>query len=727
MRLTNIGSYILIGSIVLWLNPPSYSDELKRTILGLYDSTEEYNQTQDRNWVHRFAQMPLNYLGMKVRLHDIAEGLPDDKDMADVYGVLSWFADSDMSDSNAYLSWAIRMIKSGKKFVVLGNLGALNDRGTGKGSNPDLIDQFFDALGMENLGNWTDDPYVLEVTYKDSKMVEFERNLAGDVDYYENLKPSSPRAKVYLEINRKDIENGASALVLTTPSGGAAFGSYAIYFNYLNEMGRWRIDPFAFFNEAFALESRPRMDVTTLMGRRIFYSHIDGDGFRNLSQLDAKKYAGETIYEEILKKYSLPVTVSFITSEVDLRYFGSNRLLDIARKILTLPNVEVGIHTFSHPLQWRKKLTAFVIKGYSKKTSDWNSDEEKLDTLYPNAAVITVDEKKYLEEEITNAVHYLNKNIAPKDKQVKLFQWSGNCKPQELAIKKVDELGLMNLNGGDSRFDRAFPSYTFVAPLSRQLGNRIQVYSSNANENIYTDGWSSNYHGFLNVIETFEQTEIPTLINQVPRRVSAINIYYHFYSGENSLSINSLKKAYDYVLSREVIAVYASQYANCVQGFYSAKFEQLPDGGWLVKGYGEDRTLRFDNTTLWPDLAKSRGVMGYRRWANYLYVFLKDQDSATVYLAEKKNGTIPYLEDSANLIQNWKATRDNVSFFCQGFGQGTVQINNLEPRSAYQISVLDKNRVDSQSARQIHSDSQGELKLDFPLTGGKEVRLARAH
>ena len=59
--------------------------ELPRVILGLFDSRREPNPEESR--IHRLLDMPLNHLGLVVRYHDIAKGLPDPASLADVRGV----------------------------------------------------------------------------------------------------------------------------------------------------------------------------------------------------------------------------------------------------------------------------------------------------------------------------------------------------------------------------------------------------------------------------------------------------------------------------------------------------------------------------------------------------------------------------------------------------------------------------------------------------------------
>ena len=79
-----------------------------------------------------------------------------------------------------------------------------------------------------------------------------------------------------------------------------------------NTIRRWLINPFRFFAQAFGTDGLPKPDTTTMVGRRIFYSHVDGDGWRNQSEVkldDRKASAAEVLYDRIATRFSdLPVT-----------------------------------------------------------------------------------------------------------------------------------------------------------------------------------------------------------------------------------------------------------------------------------------------------------------------------------------------------------------------------------------------------------------------------------
>jgi len=203
--------FLFLFSSILSAQPVEYP----RTILGLYDSTEEFNESEDHNIIHHNAAMVLNYLGMKVRYYDINQGLPNEEKMEDVYGILSWFRDEKMIHAEAYCQWAVQQIQEGKKFVILENMGAYKDTLTDKETPLKMIEEVFKALDLEYQAEWTSNSLVIEVVDKDPRVVEFERTLEKEVGTFEKIISNDQNNKVYLRLKRTDMEDSESAAVVT--------------------------------------------------------------------------------------------------------------------------------------------------------------------------------------------------------------------------------------------------------------------------------------------------------------------------------------------------------------------------------------------------------------------------------------------------------------------------------------------------------------------------------
>jgi len=705
----------------------AFSAPINRTILAIFDSSEDYNRRDDRNMIHDNAEMVLNYLGLRVIYHDIQEeGLPSAEKMKNVRGILTWFLDEQMRNAQAYAQWAEEQLNQGKYYVALGNLGFLKDSGTQDITPLIKVNEVMNPIGLIYHGHRTDDPFEIELVKKVPEMVEFERTLDNEIGLYELMRPLDPEAKTYLMLRKKNEPGSESSVVVTTKQGGFALRDYEAIINYFDDGVRWRINPFSFFSEAFHVQTMPKYDVTTLFGKRIFYSHIDGDGFRNISDLDHKSYSGEIIYDQIIKTYNVPITVSFITADVDPKYFGSDELVDLAKKILDADNVEIGVHAFTHPLDWKRQVTVYAINKYSKTLDERLLNEMSLPAnySYTSGALITVNKEEYLNAEIKKAVDFTNETLAPKNKRVELYQWSGNCEPSPEAIDLTRSLKVKNINRGDSRFDRYLPSYTGVAALTRQPESRLQVQTSNSNENIYTDGWEVPYDRYEQVIETFQQTEYPTLVDGVPRRVAAINVYYHFYSGEKVLALEALKKAYTFALQQDIIPIFTSRYVKIVEGFVSGEMSQNEQGGYEFKEYGMCQTVRFDGTQQVPDMQKSKGIYGYSFWEGYLYVYLTEIGDATLYLTSTSNKN-PYMEYASTIIKTLSINKDSLAFTTQLWAGARYQFANMEPNTTYRIKADTIGKNETVVDELAKTDSTGQLFFKLEASGRVSVSVTK--
>jgi hypothetical protein len=97
--------------------------------------------------------------------------------------------------------------------------------------------------------------------------------------------------------------------------------------------------------------------VTTISGRRIWFSHIDGDGWNNVSYIESYRdkptIAAGVVLRELIAPYpDLPVAIGVIGADIDERYGGPEAARAVARELYALPQVEVATHTYTHPYQW---------------------------------------------------------------------------------------------------------------------------------------------------------------------------------------------------------------------------------------------------------------------------------------------------------------------------------------------------------------------------------------
>lgn len=292
-----------------------------------------------------------------------------------------------------------------------------------------------------------------------------------------------------------------------------------------------------------------------------------------------------------------------------------------------------------------------------------------------------------LDREIRGAIEFIN-DLAG-GKQVKIYQWSGNTVPFEAAIRAAREMGVSNINGGDSRFDVEYPSYSSVSSIAVPVGEERQIYSSNSNENTYTDDWTERFFGFRYLKTTVENTETPI-------RVDPFNVYFHTYSGEKQASLNALKENLNYARKQDIIPIFASEFAAIADSFFDVEFVRIALDTWKVKSRGNVQTIRFDKATLkTTDFNKSKGVLGQLHYQGSLYVALdSSMDEVIISLKNKLNlgeyddAERPYLIKSNWKIKGLHVGKDVLSFAASGFGEG-VSVWKMQQCGGYTVQVQD--------------------------------------
>jgi polysaccharide biosynthesis protein PelA len=706
-----LSPFLLLLFLQLTTSLPSGAEPFERRVLGLYNSAE--GKTLEFNNLRQEVEAIFHYLGLHLDYHDIAEPLPGPGEMASYRGVVIWLETDKINAVDEYWSWLDAQLRAGRRLLLLNDIGPIFDATTGQRIPLSRINRVLALMGLRAGENYTSLPLDIELIDKVPEVVEFERKLIYELARFREIRSTSPRNQVFLQLRMKSTGALADAVVLT-PNGGFIGESYARYMDPENFKRQWRIDPFYFFSRALGVEDSPRPDCTTLNGNRIYYSHIDGDGLINLSLVDQKSASGQIILDEILAAYpQLPFTVSVIVTEVEPATIGSRESMELGRNLFRLDNVEPASHTYSHPLIWNTDLTdEYEISQYLYEI-DYARMSGKALLAWP------LEDYEYSpEKETVWTCRYIEENLLPPDKQCRLLLWSGNCLPDEETLALLAQSGLQNMNGGDSRFDGDFPSYSTVAPLYRQVGPYYQIHSSNSNENVYTALWSGPYGGFQNVLQTFRNSENP-------RRILPINVYYHFYSGERQAALLALQRVYEWVLAQreEIFPVYASRFVDVVHGFISTRIEQLGERLWRITDNGQCRTVRFDACALYPDLNRTTGVLGFRHYQNCLYVSLDESQEHLIPLTEQPPAR-PYLTQATADVLELTADRNGgLRFRSEALGEATFIWANLVPNTDYAVRVEGKS---DETVLTPRTDAVGILHFTAPLRGGADISISPA-
>jgi hypothetical protein len=718
------------------------AEPVRREILAVYDSREEPRPDQTR--IHRFAEMPLNYFGFVVTYWDVNAGMPGADRSENLRGIITWLR---RPPPAAFYVWAQQQVSHGVRMVVLGDSGLPS-------GNTSLADanKLFAEIGFGLSGAAVDITYATRILHRD-ELIGFERPLDPVLPAFPIVGTfgSDVSSHLILEHHEGNLVL-ASSVVLTSSRGGYAANGYFVYEEPGTGRTKWLIDPFAFFQKAFGAEMMPIPDVTTLSGRRAWFSHIDGDGWNNVTYIESYRdkptIAAGVILRELIAPYpDLPVAVGVIGADIDERYGTPEAARQAARELFALPQVEVATHTYTHPYQWsffenydrrleeriigpdesewkavlgdrmrrlaRRLFPGLVRKGGETEGKFIDDDPPRAYSDYPFD----------LDQEIRGAITAAEE-MAPEGKHGTLYLWSGGAEPFEGAIARTRRLGLRNLNGGDSRVDPDYPSISYLAPISRAVGAERQIYAGNANDYIYITDGGGRDHGFLHLDATINATESP-------RRLKPINIYYHMFAGERAAQLAGVRHHLDAARQAAVTPIAASHYAAIADGFFSTQMTALGESSWLIQNRGALQTVRFDDVAaLAVDFTRSVGVIGQRRKDNSLYVALDEAyDEVIVALGpdagESADSSAPHLIEGRWTFRDMRRRECGFTVMAKGYGTGQMTWGGLKP-GTYHVFVRDSNETVWDDVTEVGDDGRLALTADADAMNPLEIEVACA-
>lgn len=578
-----------------------------RRVLVLYNGAE--SPALSYSIAHRFWSMPLHYMGYVIDYADVRDALPKGVYRDRYAGILASFNGFVPSTRARELAqWMLARKSEGMRMAIVGDLPFAPDKAWAESFGFQVAT--VNPSGAVQLGK-THPAMGMEIAPPNP-----DRNTTW-------LRLSGPQASSRQPwVEARDSKGQSLVAGALMPWGGVMLDPYTHIELPGTEQSRWVVNPFEFLRHALALSDTPIPDVTTENGRRLLLAHIDGDGFPSRAELPGSPFASQALLQEVLTRYRIPQTMSVIEGETaphGLYPDLSPQLEDIARKMFRLPHVEIASHSFSHPFLWDQSVKHGVFA---------DNHEADYHLEIPNYTPDMVRETQ-------GSAEYIRQRLAPPDKPVKVFQWTGDTSPGIAALKATYDAGLLNLNGGDTFISKSNPSLTVVRPFGIRKGGYLQVYAPIANENIFTNLWRGPFYGYERVLETFEMTN-------TPRRIKPVGIYYHTYSASKQAGLKALHKVYGWALSQPLHPIFASEYIRKVQDFENFAIAVEGDG-WRVRGDGPLRTLRlpFGTVATAAAVAASEGVAGWRAAAEGTYVHLASDRAWIARPGTERNAASP--------------------------------------------------------------------------------------
>ncbi|MBA2651872.1 MAG: endo alpha-1,4 polygalactosaminidase [Tatlockia sp.] len=609
-----------------------------RKILLLYNETPQILQNRATSIPSfLYGAFPLQFMGFVPVLQPVNSTLPNQlsKEYA---GIIAWFEKPVIKNHELLEGWLTKQVRAGIPVVFMQNFGLprsshlLTCLGIKYGPSPTLVKNIKISKKDKNIG--------YEV---------LPQPVATDFEAITNKE-----AKVLLKITAGKLQEDA---ITITPWGGYVLSPFDMVV-LPDTKSRWVINPFLYFREALRLPLFPIPDITTANGKRILTAHIDGDAFiSRVTWLD-NKFTGEVILDDILKRYKIPTTVSFIQREfeiLDKNEYLTKRLSDVAKQIFRLPWVQLATHTYSHPLAWGE-----LVEGQ------------------PSTKALSYPLKDYLfsyKKEIAGSSEFINSKLAPSNKKVRVVFWSGDGNLQDKPLEVAVEAGLRNINGMSEMDLKKDPSLTNVSAFGIGYGRYYQIFAPIPNEYEYTDEWSQPLYAFQNAIHTFELTDKPV-------RFKPLSIYYHFYSATDQAALRALKRVYDWTLKQNYIPLYITEYIDKVVDFNNtviAKDTSKGSDSWYIYNNKSLREFRWPvkSPRTFPDLEKSENVIGFSIHNNDLYIHLGPLDTSRISFTQSAP-TRPYLVEANAEVLSWDLTDKNkIVFSLKGYVPLSFKLANM--------------------------------------------------
>jgi hypothetical protein len=607
---------------------------IPRKILLFYQGNINNVDDKTGSYLSSAVSMPLNHLGYVTELRNLAEPLPMDLSPKEYAGLVIGIGGLLPGRDQELISWYQNLLEKKIPFVILSDFGFTPE------------EQNVKILGL--TAPITYDPIqakTVKIVYQ-APMMGYEVSPLVTKENFLSLRLLKGTSLLRAQDNKGNIFDVAAI----TPWGGYFLTNNMLLLN-IGDFFHWTIDPFKFFSEALRLPPQPIPDLTSENGIRLMMVHIDGDGFANRGEWHKGPFTGEIMQKEFLERYVVPTTVSVIQGEIaknGLHPDLSPQLEKIARKMFTLPNVEIASHTYSHPFNWH--------------------DAEFYTGNKPNPFTLRIPNYKFnLYAEVVGSVEYINKNLAPPGKKCKVFLWSGEGDVPEKALEYANQLGLANLNPGKliTKFKN---SLTNVSPLGLFEGPYFQVFAPIGNDN-ETISQNVIFYSLVNIIHSLQLTN-------KPQRLKPIDIYIHFYTVAQLGGIKALHEVYQWALSTPVMNIYVSDYYNKVQDFLDLIIQKKKEG-WTFTTGDSWREIRVPKKMGYPDLINSENVIGYSSFNEDYYIHLGPGGHSFIRLTSKPP-TIPYLMEATARVTRFVRNKKGIDFSLEGYLPPKFTLANME-------------------------------------------------
>ncbi len=431
------------------------------------------------------------------------------------------------------------------------------------------------------------------------------------------------------------------------------------------------LDSFRFLETALRRQSAaPVVDTSTLAGRRIYLSTVQGRGFCEPSWLPGGQACGEVLRAELEKVQALPVTVA--VAEADIRGWSAGsepaeagRYEAVARALFAQPQVEPASNTLTRPASW---LPGEFQPG-------------PLRTAIP-------EDRAGLEREIAGSLDFVRRRLTPPGKSAGFLLWPEGSAPGRDALDLLAGSGGLQLPGswesgwnlGGQENDGGYAAGA-VESAPQEPGSAEAIAAA----------WLQNQNS-----------------GDTARRTGPVHLAYAFADLKKPVNVQALRQIWSWCAAQPLHPMSASGYARFLADAAAAQVYTVAENHWRVVSSGRPVTLRLPAARGLPDLARSFGVTGYAVHAGQLYLYLAGREVSEIVLRPAEAAP-PHLHLVAadRLIDFLALSVNNARFRVQGRDAAEVTLGGLEPGVWYQITA-------SGSQARLQAGDEGRLTFKAP-------------
>lgn len=643
---------------------------IARRVIGLYDGLLEPSPAETR--IHRWAELPLNYLGLIVSYHDVRHPLPEIASDSDVAGIISWFSQP-IKDPFEYFSWARDAVRSGKKIAILGEVGGGSDKIAALAEMNALLAE----LGVRARGRsvtLTHDSAIL------ANELDFEAKISPVLPAYPLLDIISSTVRPLVLLKPPFREGGGTSTVAAiSPRGGFVSSNFEVLNEQSISQARWRIDPFRFLSMAFGVELAPHPDLTTTFGRRNFFVRMDIGGPDGVvDDIGGGASLLQIFKDEILPSLKQnPISITAPIGE------ASRRLGPKFKDMFGTSGFGSG-------------LTPYLASASSTNT----------DSAFIKKARVEIDYAG-----IPAPVSHSADGLGP------LIIWPRGESPSDNLLAALRGIGIISMQESSNRLDPFYPSITNLAPIARPVGQERLLYSLNAGEDMF----SAQRRPSAAVLKALETTQRKT---GGLRRLAGIDYHFHIQSLRSTSGVRVVREALAAAAQGPYFFTKVEHFSQLAASFVDVRMMRIGELSWRIDRRGAIQTFRVDDAEhLQVDMSASKGVLGQRRHGRALYIALDEADE-TVNLSLQPVALDRPLQFS--LVESrwrmWHLDRSNCnwSFITSGYGPGELVFEGL-PEGDFAVSGNRDGKLLWSS--EATTKQNGRLVVQVPADGVRPVKV----